>query len=73
EIIANSQKEALDKFTHIVKTMQEQGLSIKLYAEAANASRKEFTDLVEKLGMTGDGTKQRPPAAGGDGKIATDC
>lgn len=73
EIIASSQKEALDKFTSIVKTMQEQGLSIKLTAEAVAANRKEFTDLVEKLGMAGDGTKPRPPAAGGDGKITTDC
>lgn len=73
EIIADSQKELLDKFNSMVTTLAEHKVKIKLTADAGELSRKEFADLVEKLGKTADGSTQRPAAAGGDGKITTDC
>lgn len=70
ETIAMSQKELLDKFARIEKDMAD---SLKLNAEALEVSRKDFAALKEELSKTPDGTKTRPAAAGGDGKITTDC
>ena len=55
------------------KTLDEQSSAAKLTSVTLSASAKEFAALKEELSKTPDGTKQRPPSAGGDGKITTDC
>ena len=66
EAIALSQKDLIERLAKIEKDFAAQ-------AEVLDANHQEFADLIKTLDKTGDGTKPRPPAAGGDGKIATDC
>lgn len=73
EAIAQAQKELLDKFATMEKTLDEQSSAAKLTSVTLSASAKEFAALKEELSKTPDGTKTRPAAAGGDGKITTDC
>lgn len=73
ETVAQSQKDLLDKFATVEKNMADISAGAKLTADALTVSRKEFSDLVKTLSETGDGTPQRKPATGGDGKIVTDC
>ena len=73
EAIAESQKTLLDGFARIEKEMAEIGVSVKLNADAILARKDEFTALKDLVEKTPDGTQQRPPATGGDGRITTDC
>lgn len=73
EAIALAQKELLDKFATMEKTLDEQSAAAKLTSITLSASAKDFAALKEQLSKTPDGTKTRPAAAGGDGKITTDC
>lgn len=71
--VAQSQKTLLDGFARIEKKMADMGAQVKLTEKALADRTAEFAALKEKLGNTdGDGST-RPPAAGGDGKITTDC
>lgn len=73
ETIALSQKSLLDKFASLEKEQLAYATSTKATATDLEASRAAFAKFKEELSKTPDGTKPRPPAAGGDGKITTDC
>lgn len=75
ETVAVSQKDLIDKYAGLEKTIADQVATAQPNAAEIAAIRKEFTDLLKKLGETPDGTKTRPPAAGGNGngEAETDC
>ena len=73
EAIAESQKTMIEGFARIEKEMAAMGVSVKLNADALAARKDEFAALKTLVEKTPDGSKQRPPAAGGDGRITTDC
>ena len=72
EVIAQSQKELLDKFASLddgSKTAD----AIKTLREEQSKIVADFASLVEKLGKTDGDDKNRSHATGGDGTITTDC
>lgn len=73
EAVAESQKTLLEGFARIEKDLSVLGATLKLNAEALAARKVEIEQLTATLQKTHDGTRQRPPATGGDGRITTDC
>jgi len=73
EAIAESQKTLLEGFARIEKEMAGLGTTVKLNADAITARKGEIEALTATINKTPDGSQQRPPAAGGDGQIKTDC
>lgn len=72
EVIAQSQKELIDKFASLddgSKTAD----AIKTLREEQAKIVADFASLVEKLGKTDGDDKNRSHATGGDGTITTDC
>jgi hypothetical protein len=72
ETVAQSQKELLDKFADLQKTVTDQAATLKAEADEAEKDRKAFAELKASLDSTA-ADKGRPPAAGGNGTVATDC
>ena len=73
ETIAESQKTLIEGFARIEKEMADLGTAVKLNAENLIARKEEFAAHKSVVEKTPDGTQQRPPATGGDGRVTTDC
>lgn len=72
-VVAQSQKTLLDGFARIEKEMADMGAQVKLTEKELADRTAEFAALKEQLGNTDGDNKQRPPAAGGEGRIKADC
>lgn len=72
EAVAQSQSDMLKHFARIEQEMAAISASIKLSTEALATHQAAFSALETRLGSE-SGTPARPPAAGGDGTIKTDC
>lgn len=70
--IAQSQKDLHDQFAEAGNKAIDPAAFKTLQDELA-ALKQKFADLSKKLGTTDGDTTTRPAAAGGDGKIKTDC
>lgn len=73
EALAESQKTLIEGFARIEKEMTGLGATVKLNADAITARKGEIEALTATINKTPDGSANRPPAAGGSGKITTDC
>ncbi len=76
EAIAESQKALLDRFAAQDKATAEfvaGELKESDFTKRLDDLTKNFADLEKKLATTDGDDKGRPPAAGGDGSIKTDC
>lgn len=71
--VAESQKALLDRFANQEKTGTDLAAQLKTSAEKLEAMGNDFAALKETLSTTDGDEKTRPPAAGGDGQIQTDC
>ena len=72
EAVAQSQSELLKQYSALETRLGELDAKAKQNADALEAHKAEFSALETRLGSE-SGTKARPPAAGGDGTIKTDC
>lgn len=73
ETVAESQKTLIEGFARIEQEMAALGATVKLNVDAIAVRKSEIEQLTATLQKTPDGTGQRPPATGGDGRITTDC
>jgi hypothetical protein len=75
EIIAQSQKDLIDRFASIDSREIDTKTAADLKALRDDLTKvgTDFADLKKTLGQTDADPKHRNPAAGGDGQIKTDC
>lgn len=73
EALASSQKATLNQVEAFKQHLDSVAAELKALKDRSDSTQAEFSNLVETLGKTADGSKTRPPATGGSGKITTDC
>ena len=72
EAVAQSQSDLLKQYSALEARLGELDAKAKQNADALEAHKAEFSALETRLGSE-SGTPARPPAAGCDGMIKTDC
>jgi len=73
EVVAESQKQLLDKFSGALASLETLQSDIKKISEAAEDDRKNFNELKTTLSQEPENKNKRPAATGADGKVETDC
>lgn len=73
EVVAESQKTLLDKFSDALKKIDQLQTDLKKATDEAEATRKDFNALKTTLSQEPEDKNKRQYATGGDGKVETDC